>query len=101
MRIRMSAGGLLAAALLAVGCGGVDTTLDEPSHLATRKDMLPPCDGERYYRHVVYSDESYTTEIGGWTCLCGEYNGWIYGSINSPYYQEFDLGVCMPYHYNH
>lgn len=95
MRIRTMTGGLLAAGLLSVGCGGVDTPMDEQSQLATRKDALPPCDGG-YYDHIVYSDATYTTPIGGWHCLCGDYNGWVFGSINSPYYQEFELGACFP-----
>ncbi len=94
MRIRTMAGGLLAAGLLAAGCGGVDTTMDEPSNLATREDALPPCDGG-YYDHLVYTDATYTTVKGGWHCHCGEYNGWVFGSFSGPYYQDVELGACF------
>ncbi len=95
MRIGMIAGGLLAAGLLATGCGGADATMDEPSNLATREDALPPCDGDRQYDHVTYSDATYTTVTGGWHCYCGEGSGWVYGNFAGPYYLEVETGTCM------
>lgn len=93
MRIRTMAGGLLAVGLLSVGCGGVDTAVDEQSNLAVRKDSLPMCDGG-FYERVYYSDATYTTRIGGWTCFCNNPYAYVHGSLLGPYIEEHELGVC-------
>ncbi len=46
-------GGLLAAGLLLIGCGG--TVAEEPGNLATREDELPSC--------------RYTPCSPGWVCV--------------------------------
>ncbi|PTL74954.1 hypothetical protein [Vitiosangium sp. GDMCC 1.1324] len=84
---------VLASGLLTAGCGGVDTSQDEQSSLSTREDALPSCDGQSYHR-VYYSDSTYTTEIGGWYCFCGDNSAHIYGRLVGPYIQDLNIQDC-------
>jgi hypothetical protein len=93
MRIKTTVVVVLAAGLLAAGCGGVDISVEEQSTLATRKDALPSCDGLAFER-VFYSDASLTQVTGHWFCYCGDNTVWAYGNWRSPYSQDFNVQEC-------
>ncbi|PTL84975.1 hypothetical protein [Vitiosangium sp. GDMCC 1.1324] len=87
------AGLMMAVGLLATGCGGAVTAVDEQSNLATRKDELPSCWGEAY-EHISYSEPELINAIGGWHCICGS-QAIVYGRWQSPYYTETEPQTCQ------
>ncbi|RYZ42100.1 MAG: hypothetical protein EOO71_09410 [Myxococcaceae bacterium] len=96
MRINaMMSGAALAVGLMLSGCGGVESTLDAQPDLSTRKDELPPCEGDQQYSRVFYSDAAMTNEIGRWRCYCGEGSAWVSGNWQgAPYSQIIEVLEC-------
>lgn|GEM_PF-1200189 len=63
-------GGLLAAGLLMMGCGGVEPAMEEEqSSLDTREDALPFCGNQSYWIDY-YSDATLTNWVGYISCTC-------------------------------
>ncbi|MCY1040845.1 hypothetical protein OV208_05870 [Corallococcus sp. bb12-1] len=90
----MMSGAALAVGLMLSGCG-VDSTLDAEPDLATRKDELPPCEGDQQYSRVFYSDAAMTQEVGRWRCFCGEGSAWVSGHwAGVPYSQIIEVIDC-------
>ncbi|WNG44177.1 hypothetical protein F0U60_08720 [Archangium minus] len=69
-------GGLLATALMAVGCGAPMEQEEEGVQLSTQEAAFPDCSGSSDSLIVYYSDASYTTEIGARGCSCGLWASW-------------------------
>lgn len=68
-------GGLLATALLVVGCGA-PTEQDEGAELSTQEAPLPDCSSSGDTLYTYYSDATYTTVIGARGCSCGWWVSW-------------------------
>ncbi|MCP3168108.1 hypothetical protein [Myxococcus qinghaiensis] len=82
MRSSNILGGLLAAGLLMVGCGGVEPAMEEEqSSLDTRADALPFCGNQSYWIDY-YSDATLTKWVGYMSCECYE-TAWISGRRTS------------------
>ncbi|WNG33699.1 hypothetical protein F0U61_08700 [Archangium violaceum] len=82
-------GGLLATALMAVGCGA-PMEEEEGVQLSTQEAAIPDCSGSADSLRTYYSDASYTTKIGARGCSCGLWVSW--GRTSS--YHQF-ISDCM------
>lgn len=71
MQAKRIVGGILSAGLLLVGCGGVETNVEEDAVLETREDALPFCGNESYWIDF-YSDANLTRLVGFKSCSCNE-----------------------------
>jgi hypothetical protein len=75
----MLLGGLVAAALMSVGCGGTlepEDTLD----LESQKAPLPDCNNSPDNLRNYYSDATHTTLVGQWGCWCSGLYYWGTGT---------------------
>ncbi|WP_371745538.1 hypothetical protein [Myxococcus sp. CA033] len=82
MRSRNILGGLLTAALLTMGCGGMEPALEEEqASLDAREDALPFCGNQSYWIDY-YSDATYTKWVGYISCECYQ-TAWLSGRRTS------------------
>ncbi|WP_233582765.1 hypothetical protein [Corallococcus sp. CA053C] len=75
-------GGLLATALMSVGCGG-PMEQEEAPDLATQEAPLPDCSVSPDDLRNYYRDAAHTDLIGQWGCYCGGLYNW--GNKSGPY----------------
>lgn len=83
MRSKTFIGGVLAAGLMLMGCGGPG--VEDPSSLATREDELPACNGTQYWEVWYYAEPAHAQgSVGSKVCNC---NGIItsYGNTSTPW----------------
>lgn len=80
-------GGLLATALMVVGCGA-PMEEEEGTNLATQEAAIPDCSGSPDYLTTYYSDANYTTQIGARGCSCGWWVSWGRTSAYTQYSTE-------------
>ncbi|WP_163998496.1 hypothetical protein [Pyxidicoccus caerfyrddinensis] len=80
-------GGLLATALMSVGCGG---TLEQEDalDLESQKAPLPDCSSGVNDLRNSYSDAAHTSLVGQWGCWCGGLYNWGTGSQYVEYILE-------------
>jgi hypothetical protein len=65
-------GGLLAAAVMMVGCGGTELEAEAPAELGqVEAGALNKYCGFRNYSATFYSDATKTTVVGYGDCTCG------------------------------
>ncbi|MFP2904388.1 hypothetical protein ACLESD_04900 [Pyxidicoccus sp. 3LFB2] len=72
-------GGLLATALMAVGCGA-PMEQEEESHLSSQEAPIPDCSNSPDSLINFYSDPGYTNQVGARGCYCGSWVSWGYMS---------------------
>lgn len=80
-------GGLLATALMSVGCGG-PMEQEDSSYLRSQEAPIPDCSNSPDDLRNFYSDASHTTLIGQWGCHCGGLYDWGYKSTHVEYIRE-------------
>jgi hypothetical protein len=68
-------GGLLATALMVVGCGA-PMEPEEGVELSTQEAQLPDCSASGDTLYTYYRDASYTQMIGQRGCSCGMWMSW-------------------------
>lgn len=79
-------GGLLAASLVAAGCGG-PVEQEESPELGTQKASLPDCSVSPDNLRNYYSDPGHTNLIGQFGCCSGGLYNW---GIKSSQYIDFN-----------
>ncbi|QRO00599.1 hypothetical protein JRI60_16970 [Archangium violaceum] len=77
-------GGLLATALMVVGCGA-PVEQEEAADLSTLESPIPDCANSPDSLYTYYSDATYTTQIGIRGCSCG----WWYSSGRTSAYSLY------------
>ena len=84
---KRAAGLSLALGFLMMGCGGVSAEpLQEAATLQTRADEQPDCSNPDALWTTYYSDDTYSTEIGGRGCSCYTYYSWGKTSVYKQYF---------------
>lgn len=68
-------GGLVAMALMAVGCGA-PVEQEEGTDLATQEAAIPDCSGSPDTLITYWRDATYSEQIGGRGCHCGWWESW-------------------------
>ena len=87
MRASILGGGLLATALMLVGCGA-PLEEEEGPELATQEATIPDCSTSPDSLYTYYSDATYLIQIGARGCWCGTWNSWGGTSIYRQYTSE-------------
>ncbi len=85
MRAKLIGSALLVSGLLS-GCGGTVADAEEPTRVESREDALPSCNGQEYER-IFYKEPEKLTEIGWWSCFCGDSSVWTAGRTSA--YSEY------------
>lgn len=83
---------LLIAGMLLAGCGGAAPVEEPQPETASREDALPDCTG-KYYETEFYSNDTYTTVVGGRGCMCSSNSYYTWGSY-SRYSLTYTYDIC-------